>query len=560
MKKKFFTFCGLISFIGLTYNVNAENLVFKMLEDSGIEIVNNGRFDASNQCLGYTQPGSTICLGEIDFGNRDKYFACSIEIAHENANMEGFADFYFGHPDEGGLMFNDIAVKGTGAFQYYRTYQYNFYPEDEKVPAGKGKVYMRYRECEGNIKTITFYSQPIPDDDQGMVKDPVYTYKSLKASIAEIIKPDESEARLNDAGAIGWAGNGVMAKFIGVDFKNVSTYQQVAVVSSYGGTSLTTFLKLYIDNPDSEDNLIANIWTGRDFGWNVYAPLADNLKEGISGIHDLYVVWTGATNLKEVQLIEGKPWNVEEPVKPAELIDEKLSGNEYGMFFDGMGGYPNSTEILAPGASEARYQSDNLGYTSYGVVVKFNQVDFKTGQFKRILVNHSSDQATLKNSSFDFYLDLPFTAEDFEDLSILDDQQMLASVGAQGTSDWGKAMKTAGAMLSTVSGVHDLYMVLKLANGANVFAVYIDTELGGSSIPYNTLPMELNVSIQNEEITIISENTVLQSIKLYSIDGKLVADKAVAGNKASLKAGKGLYILKMIDNTGNVQTKKIIVK
>ena len=556
MKRRLITFLGLLVFTCVS--INAENLVFKMTEDSGVEIINNGRFYPENQCIGSTQPGSTICLGEIDFGNRDKYFACSIEIAHENRDMEGFADFYFGHPDEGGLMFNDVAVKGTGAFQYYRTFRYNFYPEDSKVPSGKGKVYMRYRECEGNVKSITFFSEAIDDDNQGEVPDPVYKYHSLLASSATIINPEGGEARLNDQGAIGWAGNGVMAKFAGVDFKDGNIYQQVAVVSSHGGTGLTTFLELYIDNPDSEDNLIAKIWTGRDFRWEVYAPLADNLKEGISGVHDLYVVWTGSTNLKEVQLIEGKPWEVEEPVKPVELIDEELSGNEYGMFFDDMGGHPNTTEILAPGADGARYESQNLGYTSYGVVVKFNQVDFQDGQFTRILVDHSSDQMSLPNSSFDFYIDLPFSAEDFEDLSILDDQEMLASVVAQGTNDWGKHMKRSGKMLSSISGVHDLYIVLKLSSGANVHGVYLDTDLGTSIKEINRVS-NLNVTVLNSEVTVKSIND-LQSIFVYGIDGKLVKSKNVTGNTASLKIGKGLYILKTTDSTGSVYTNKVIVK
>jgi len=559
MKKRLITFCGLLIFA--CASIWAENLVFKMTEGSGVEIINNGRFYPENECIGSTQPGSTICLGEIDFGNRDKYFACSIEIAHENKSMDGFADFYFGHPDEGGLMFNDIAVKGTGAFQYYRTFQYNFYPEDEKVPAGKGKVYMRYRECEGNIKSVTFFSEPVED---GMVPDPIYNYQSLPASLATITNPEEGEARLNDQGAIGWTKEGVIAKFTGVDFKDGNTYQQIAVVTSYGGTSLTTYLKIYVDSPDSEDNLIANIWTGRDFGWNIYAPLADNLKEGVSGTHDLYVVWTGVTNLKEVQLIEGRPWNVPEPPKPPVIIDDKPSPNAFGIFFDNMGGRDEegnviSTDFVAKGSDNLQFQSDNIGYTSYGVVIRFNQIDFKEGQFTRILVNHSSDQMNLPNSSFDFYLDLPFSDEDFEDLSILDDQPMLASVVAQGTNNWDTPKGMAGQMLSSATGVHDLYMVLKLASGANIHAVYLDTELDVNSIENNTESTNLNVTSENGEIKIYSENT-LQSVAVYRLDGKLIANKTITGQNASVKVLNGLYVVKVIDITGNSIVKKVVVK
>lgn len=41
---------------------SAEDLVIKMTEESGVQIINDGRFDVVNKCLGNTKTGTTICL------------------------------------------------------------------------------------------------------------------------------------------------------------------------------------------------------------------------------------------------------------------------------------------------------------------------------------------------------------------------------------------------------------------------------------------------------------------------------------------------------------------
>ena len=78
------------------------------------------------------------------------------------------------------------------------------------------------------------------------------------AKNAEIVEKADSDPHLNDEGAIGWTGEGVVAKFADVDFKDGNTYQQIAVVSTHGGgTNPSGFLMLYIDDVNNEDNLVA---------------------------------------------------------------------------------------------------------------------------------------------------------------------------------------------------------------------------------------------------------------------------------------------------------------
>ena len=62
MKKEIFTLTFMLL---LGANLFAQDLVFKMTEDSGVEIVNDARFDIVNKCIGNTKEGTTIRLGEV---------------------------------------------------------------------------------------------------------------------------------------------------------------------------------------------------------------------------------------------------------------------------------------------------------------------------------------------------------------------------------------------------------------------------------------------------------------------------------------------------------------
>lgn len=558
MKKKIFTLAIML----LSVNLFAQNLVFRMTEDSGVDIINDGRFDVINKCIGSTKDGSTILLGKVDFGNGTKYAGCSVEIAHENKTMEGYVDFYLGDPDNGGVLINDVQVKGTGAFQYYRTFRYNFYPEgDSEVvrPTGKGDVYIRYRECEGNLKKVTFYTNELEDSEMGEMKDPVYEHQSLLAKDADIIEKADSDPHLNGEGAIGWTGIGVVVKFSNVDFKDGNIYKQIAVVSTHGGgTNPAGFLMLYIDDVNNEDNLVAKIWTARDFFWTMYGTLAQNITKNIVGKHDLYVKWTGATNLKEVQLIEGTPWEVEDdaPEVP-ELIDEVLTDGAYAMTFDAMGGVENPAEVIASGSDNARFEGSNIGYTSRGVVVKLTGVDFKDGSFKRILVKHSSDQAKINKSSFDFYLDLPFSNEEFADLSILEGQSVLASVTAQGTNNWADPKRMGADMTSTVTGLHDLYMVFQIENGCNVYEVSLDLPKGASAIGKTVLENSVNVLVGKGVVTV--EAAQEMEMTAYNICGQAIEKSSINGTSI-FTWPQGMYVLKFVTKDGESITTKVVVK
>ena len=562
MKTKRMMFLGL--FAGLfAATASADELVIRMTEEN-VTIVNDGRFDLTNQCLGNTMPGTTISIGEIDFGDGNTYFANGAEFAHENTATEGTLDFYMGDPDNGGVLFTQIDVKGTGAFQYYRTYRYNFYPDGTDGftwPTGKHEVYMRYNNCEGNLKKIIFYDRELAEEEQGEVPDPVYEYTAIPASAGSVVNPDVCpDAKLND-GVWGNTGAGLIVKFPGIDFLDGNTYQQIAVVSTHGGsTNPDGYLELYIDGTDNPDNMIARIWTARDWFWTCYGTLAKNIEKNISGVHDLYVKWTGATNLKEIQLIKGTPWVIEDD-EPEQivLVDEPLNEDAYGMHFDSMGGIENHVDFVAKGTDNLQFEAANIGYTSDGVVLRFVDVDFQEGQFTRIVVAHSSDLSEMGASTFNFYIDLPHEDSEFGDLSILDDDEILATVPMQGTGNWGTVKKTAGAMTSQVTGVHDLYMVFNIVSGsgANIHGVYLDRDYegGGSSVSEEALETAHVWAAGN---AICVEATGNAWVEVYNLAGQSVLQAEVDGTE-TLAVPAGFYLVKVTDAEGDEASYKLAV-
>lgn len=556
--KLFATLLGLL-FCGQM--ATAQDLVFEMTEESGVEIVNNScRFDPINKCIGNTDGGTTVCLGDVDFADGNKYAGVGIVQAQEVAGMEGYVDIYLGDPDNGGQLINDMQLKGTSAWQLYKTYRYNFYPEGSDVirPTGTGKVYLRMRNGEEgekyycNVKRVYFYTQELTEEEQGLMPDPVFGYAEYNIAKATITNPDGADAHLNDAGALGWTEEGVVAKFADVDF-DAAQYGQVGFVMAHAGTQVKTRINVYVDDPSSEDNLIASVWTGRDIGWSNFITVADDMAKTVTGKHDVYAVWTSPADVKALRLIEGRPLEVEyglkyvkdEEGKKEDKEKVKLTGQAYIMTFDDMGGVENAAEIVAKGSDRVQFQSDNIGYTSYGVVVKLKDVDFKDGEFKRIVVESSTDQASLKNCFFDFYLDIP-ADKDFSDLSFLADETKIASVAIPATGDWGTRELTAGAMTAEVKGVHDLYIMWNTTNGSNVSRVILDVDptLGVSSV-------------EAAGATIVGGQG---SIAIDSAAGAIVYN--VAGHKVASVNGSqtvavpaGVYVVK-----AGATTKKVIVK
>ena len=186
--------------------------------------------------------------------------------------------------------------------------------------------------------------------------------------------------------------------------------------------------------------------------------------------------------------------------------------------------------------NRGQWESDNVGYTGDGTVLKITGIDFKEGQFDKILVSHSTGMSWAgygDEAFFAFYIDLedePTTVEgaprriQVDNWANVRDQltdiDPIAKVRLQATSGWGNVYTTQGD-LSKVEGVHDLYIVYTTPDGANVKDIYLDDQEEETPTAVTTVTAE----------KVVNNN-------VYTIDGRLVRKSAT-----SLEGlASGLYI------------------
>ena len=186
--------------------------------------------------------------------------------------------------------------------------------------------------------------------------------------------------------------------------------------------------------------------------------------------------------------------------------------------------------------NRGQWEGDNVGYTGDGTVLKITDVDFKEGQFDKILVSHSTGMSWAgygDEAFFAFYIDLEnnptavegaprrITVEDWSQVrSQLTDIDPISKVRLQATAGWGNVYTTKGE-LSKVEGVHDLYIVYTTPDGANIKDIYLDDQEEDPTTGVTTVTAA----------KVVNNN-------VYTIDGRLVRK-----NASSLEGlASGLYI------------------
>ena len=227
----------------------------------------------------------------------------------------------------------------------------------------------------------------------------------------------------------------------------------------------------------------------------------------------------------------------------------------------------------------------NIGYTGDGVTLCFYDVDFKNGEYQRIVVEHSCDKnyiGPIEQANFSFYLgddDIEdriwglsdeerksYTADQVRE--IFADKEPIAVVRAQGTTNWGNKFGTDGA-LKEVTGVHNLYIVYNLiydtSAGANIYGVYLDPQpVSGGEDP----DAIENIAADVEGIRAYSTGDAIvvnadeaATVALYTMNGMLVANEQVAAGTTTLNnLNAGLYILRITNAEGQTDVVKALIK
>jgi hypothetical protein len=610
MKKRNTFLAGLLTLM-FSASAVAQDLVIPTNSESGVEIMKDGKFDPVTMNIGNCSESTQVYLGEVDFGeNGDKYAAAGIVFAN-GYYMDGWAILHAGQDYESSLPFTQITLDETGGYQAVYTFAdsmaYLKGPNHDGVfegaqtqyykPTGKQKVYLTFIGGSGNIWAVNFYENPIPADRFIQEGEHDYLYglalrtpnmipgyeevsTRLLATESVPMVPTGEEAGAEspffdtklDGDSWGWTNDGFIADYGTVDFGNGDYDQVIAYVKRDKDININLYVEIYLDEI-SEDNLLSKIWTGLQM--KNTTPLAANIKS-VTGEHKIIAKWVGGGfNLQNIEFSKGNLWT--ESLKCGiTVVDELPSDDAFHCTFVGcLEGQANPWyyEVLAKGQYES---AGNIGYTKNGTVINFfdasgDGVDFGNGEYKSIVVNHSSESSWLgpiDEANFAFYIDLDpdFTIMketwDTDLASILEGHEPIARVRIQGTGSWGIKKHTAGEMLREVTGKHQLYMVYNILNsttmGANVFDIYLDKkELSGVS--QSSADVEgVEVYASNGKIMVNTVDPV--KVTVYTLSGSTMSETVASSGANTYDAASGFYIVKVTDKNGAVGTYKVLVK
>ena len=565
-------------------------------------------FNLVSGFIGWTGEDTKVELGEVDFGtDGNKFKASSIELAN-GWFCDGWAILHAGPSYEESVPFTQMGLNETGGYDNFVTYAANFAcntssdswsngPAMEGIsytkPTGKQNVYLTFIGGAGNIRSINFYEQELTEKDfvRNLNDDGTPSYDDMIALLSPdqyegygdvsirimsaesvALNPDEfPDARL-DGESWGWTGNGFMADYGNVDFGN-GDYKQIVLNLTHWSENLSDYMEVYLDAVE-EGNMIAKVWAGRNLEGKVHINLAKNLK-AINGTHRVICKWIGGSiNLKYVEFVKQAVWPIATDCG-VQIEDVEPAADAFHMTFEncpeGMGN-PWAYTVWCKGVYES---AGNIGYTKNGTVIEFydengDGVDFGDGSYKRIIVNHACDKTyagPIEKSNFSFYIDLDpdftYNDEDFDqNLSdILADHEPICVVRLQGTGNWATRKKTAGQIVTPVSGKHNLFMVYNNTYadnaGANVFDIYMDTvEPAGVESIVNDKANNVNVYTAEGEVIVNAE--IPTTVDVFSLNGQHMTSVAVNG-EASIEMARGFYLLRATNAEG-VTAFKVIVK
>lgn len=583
---------GALTLLGAS-SAFAQDLVISTMKDNAenIELVQDAKFDPGYGNVGNTSNETIICLGEVDFGtDGNTYQATGVEFAQGWGGYDilRYVVLHAGNTFEESVPFTEMEVIRTFGYHCFETFAWNMKDEEGFTrPTGKQKVWLTFREGNGNLRSVIFYQDKIAEEGmQPWINElPGYEEKATtiygnEFQIAVDVDPENPDDPFKDCKYDEehrcWGGirNGFIVKSSEpIDFGE-GDYQQLVAFIGHDGERYREYMEFYIDEVKPE-NMIAKTWSGINLEkWNDFTPVATKLKE-VKGSHYLFVKWSDATNLEKIELVKENLWFenpdcgiIYEDVQPSEdavLFTTKGEGTTGGDWSQG----DMEWEILVTLNTNVAGEGSNIGYTKNGIVVAYYDIDFKDGEYKRAIINHSCDKTyigTIEEANFSLYIDLDdidwsviTTPEEVKNALI--GREPITVVRAQGTGGWGTKLSTA-APLKQVEGVHTIYVVYNLPDGAgaNIYGLYLDPNDGsGTGIKPSATIEGMEIYSINNEIVVNTKESA--NVAIYTISGVQVANRALpAGTTTISNLPVGLYILKATNKEGAVTTSKLMIK
>lgn len=603
--KKIITFLLVLAAIAIApTRVAAENHYVKIDHNNpDISIVQGtAKFDMTNLLLGNLSADIVVDLGEVDF---DKGFTGAyVDIANAwEYNVDGNVILSAGDSYSTAVPFAKIQFKHFYTYYLPRRYGQNFGVNIDGyvAPTGVQRVYASFEaeKSTGNLFGIGFVDVTYTEADyvnDSYVKpfDQVYTTDADKG--IRLLWPNENPSyadkgvvingngffnvndpqqttdagKIDGDGSIGWTGNNLTMKTReAVDFGS-NRFNQIVIqtkLATWGASvNINKFLEVYIDEV-AEGNRIGRIWYGME-AWrdNVYIPLICNLEKEVSGTHDVIIKWgqDGGCNVMNVGLYEGNNWPVTQIPDPSlypvndQPIDDSLVFNFVQSFNNtraDVAGDGNSkiynNDWKCTIIKEGQWESDNVGYTKNGTILRITAADgtgydFGESTYNHIVARYSTGdgnyRGTIDESNFKFYVDLEKDGEiDWDNTdavnALLSFEEHVGIVRMQSTGGWGNVYGLRGDVVKpeSLKGKHTLYIVYKSTDGANIKSLHFErfSEVVKPSIHLSTdakvkfagtvasVPVNYTVSenLIGKSITITANGTEVGTLVPEALEG-----------------------------------------
>ena len=367
---------GALALLGMN-SAFAQDLVIETMKgNENIELVTDAIFDVGYGNIGQTSTSTIICLGEVDFGaDGNAYQATGVEFAQGwgDFGVERYVVLHAGNTFEESVTFTEMTVDRTFGYHCFETFAWNMKEGEEfERPTGKQKVWLTFREGNGNLRSVIFYKNTIAEEGMQpwINESPEYADKAniIYGDIFRVAvdvdpeNPDDpfKDCKYNEETEC-WGG--VVKDFIvksaePIDFGE-GEFQQLVAYIGHDGERYKEYMEFYIDEVKPE-NMIARTWTGINLQkWNDFTPVATKLKE-VKGSHYLFVKWGDATNLHRIDLLKENLWFenpdcgvVYEDIAPSEnavVFVTKGAGDEGGDWSQG----DMEWEVIVKGGDGAR--------------------------------------------------------------------------------------------------------------------------------------------------------------------------------------------------------------
>lgn len=484
--KKFFTLFATVAAMSLAAQAQDVIIPTNYENSANVVIVQNGAFDPNFSGIGSTGASTIISLGSVDFGETGDLFK-AVGVRFSNGwGSGGYAVLKAGADYESAEVIARVGLIGTSGYGQFKTIAANM----TEFPTGEQNLYLSFEERAGNLRAIYLYNEELTDADFASDGNTLLTpaekdgYSEvatvLSITNAQVIVMTGSDTPRLDGDSWGWTSEGAVVDYGEMDFGN-GAYKQVVAYAKHYSWNTNDYVEVYIDEV-AEANRIATIFTGLEI--NSLHPQARNLETTVTGAHRVLLRWHGgSSNVGDVHFVKGNLW-VEDPIcvlpyensTPSENAVRYSFRNQFneepveGVVY--VGEKSGRTEILNKG----QWESNNVGYTGTGSVLKVTGVDFEDGRFNEVLMTYSDDKSWMgypNTANFKLYIDVEGITDWANAGAALADVEPIAQVWMEGTGGWGNDITTKGD-LANVTGVHDLYIYYNASDGANVKDIYLD--------------------------------------------------------------------------------------